>query len=229
MLHIPALQIKPGEPVAVIGAVGSGKSTLLKVLSGLYRPSQGRIFLDGVDIAHLATTFVRRHVHYLPQDARLFNGSLRDNLVLGLAEDPGDDAVLRAAKATGLDKIIAQHPRGLGLIISEGGQGLSGGQRQVVTLTRLMLGGSGIFLLDEPTASLDGPLEEQVARALFERPLAHETVVLVTHKSNLLKFVNRIIVMDRGRMVMDGPRDAVLARLTQVPPPPATSPNLPAT
>jgi ATP-binding cassette subfamily C protein LapB len=119
----------------------------------------------------------------------------------------------------------------LGLIISEGGQGLSGGQRQVVTLTRLMLGGSGIFLLDEPTASLDAPLEEQVARALFERPLAHETVVLVTHKSNLLKFVNRIIVMDRGRMVMDGPRDAVLARLNKVPPPPppATSPNQPAT
>ena len=215
VLNIPSLRIKPGERVAVIGAVGSGKSTLLKLLSGLYRPVQGRIFLDGVDMAHLATAFVRSHVHYLPQDARLFNGSLRDNLVLGLEQDPGDDAVLRAAKATGLDKIISQHPRGLGLIISEGGQGLSGGQRQVVTLTRLMLGGSGIFLLDEPTASLDGPLEEQVARALFERPLTHESVVLVTHKSNLLKFVNRIIVMDRGRMVMDGPRDAVLARLTQ--------------
>ena len=217
VLHVPSLRIQPGERVAIIGAVGSGKSTLLKLMAGLYRPVKGRVFLDGVDMAHLRSTFVRRHVHFLPQDARLFNGTLRENLVLGLTQDPGDDALLKAAKATGLDKIIAQHPRGLGLMISEGGQGLSGGQRQVVAITRLMLSGPGILLLDEPTASLDGPLEEHVARSLLEPDLASDSVVIVTHKPSLLKYVNRIVVMDRGRVALDGPRDAVLARLTQQP------------
>jgi len=217
VLHVPSLRIQAGERVAIIGAVGSGKSTLLKLMAGLYRPLKGRVFLDGVDMAHLRSTFVRRHVHFLPQDARLFNGTLRENLVLGLAQDPGDDALLKAAKATGLDKMMAQHPRGLGLMISEGGHGLSGGQRQVVAITRLMLSRSGILLLDEPTASLDGPLEEQVARSLLELSVASDSVVIVTHKPSLLKYVNRIVVMDRGRVALDGPRDAVLARLSQPP------------
>jgi ATP-binding cassette subfamily C protein LapB len=217
VLHVPSLRIQAGERVAIIGAVGSGKSTLLKLMAGLYRPLKGRVFLDGVDMAHLRSIFVRRHVHFLPQDARLFNGTLRENLVLGLSQDPGDDALLKAAKATGLDKMMAQHPRGLGLMISEGGHGLSGGQRQVVAITRLMLSGSGILLLDEPTASLDGPLEEQVARSLLELSVASDSVVIVTHKPSLLKYVNRIVVMDRGRVALDGPRDAVLARLSQPP------------
>lgn len=215
-LQVPQLQIRPGERVAVIGAIGSGKSTLLKLLSGLYQPSKGRVFLDGVDMAHMDTEFVRNNIHYLPQDARLFNGSLRDNLVLGL-EEPGDDVILQACRVTGVDRIIAQHPRGLGLMITEGGQGLSGGQRQLVTLTRLLLARRGVLLLDEPTASIDGPLEEQVARALFDSVKPEETVVMVTHKTILLRYVNRIIVMDRGKLVLDGPRDAVLARITQKP------------
>jgi ATP-binding cassette, subfamily C, bacterial LapB len=215
-VQVAALQIKPGERVAIIGSVGSGKSTLLKLLSGLYQPSKGRVFLDGVDLAHMDTDFVRSNIHYLPQDARLFNGTLRENLVLGM-DEPGDDAILRACKATGVDRIIAQHPRGLGLMIAEGGQGLSGGQRQLVTITRLLLSTRGVLLLDEPTASIDGPLEEQVARALFESVQPTDTVVMVTHKTSLLRFVNRIIVMDRGKVLLDGPRDAVLARIMQKP------------
>ncbi len=215
-LQVPQLQIRPGERVAVIGSIGSGKSTLLKLLSGLYQPGKGRVFLDGVDMAHMDTEFVRNNIHYLPQDARLFNGSLRDNLVLGINE-PGDDAILQACRLTGVDRIIAQHPRGLGLMITEGGQGLSGGQRQLVTLTRLLLARRGVLLLDEPTASIDGPLEEQVARALFESVKPEDTVVMVTHKTILLRYVNRIIVMDRGKLMLDGPRDAVLARITQKP------------
>jgi ATP-binding cassette subfamily C protein LapB len=211
-LQIPALQIQPGERVAIIGPIGSGKSTLLKLLSGLYQPSAGRTFLNGVDMAHLDPAYVRQHIRHLPQDARLFNGSLRENLILGMA-DLGDEAILHAARRTGLDVIIAQHPLGLGLHISEGGQGLSGGQRQLVTLTRLLLAPGGIMLLDEPTASLDGGFEDKAMAALTQSLQADDVLVMVTHKTALLKVVQRVIVMDKGRIVMDGPRDAVMARL----------------
>lgn len=218
VVSIPSLLIRPGERIAVIGPIGSGKSTLLKLLAGLYRPSKGRAFLDGVDFAHLDRDFVRRNIHYLPQDARLFNGTLRDNLVLGLAADPRDDAVLAAARATGLDRVVAQHPKGLNLPIFEGGRGLSGGQRQLVTLTRLLMSKRGILLLDEPTSSIDGPLEDQAAGALFDAIDARSVVVMVTHRNSLLRHVDRVIAMDRGRVMMDGPRDAMLAKLTQRPP-----------
>lgn len=212
-LNIEGLRIQPGERVAIIGQIGSGKSTLLKLLSGLYRPNAGRVFLDDVDMAHLEKTHLRRHIHYLPQSPRLFNGSLRENLLLG-AVDPGDDAILQAARATGLDQFIARHPRGLGLMISEGGRGLSGGQRQLVTLTRLLLRPARVLLLDEPSASIDGPLEDQVIQSILARD-ENATLVMVTHKAGLLKFASRIIVMEGGRLFMDGPRDAVLKKLME--------------
>lgn len=215
-LQIDALRISSGDRVAVIGPIGSGKSTLLKLLSGLYRPVDGRVFLDGVDMAHLHPDFMRRHIHLLPQDARLFNGTLRDNLILG-SDDPGDQAIIEAARISGLDKVIAQHPRGLGLHITEGGQGVSGGQRQLIALTRLLIQRRGILLLDEPTASIDGPMEEQVAQGLIGTMAPEHVLVMVTHKTSLLKFATRIVVMDQGRIVVDGPRDAVLAKLMQKP------------
>jgi ATP-binding cassette subfamily C protein LapB len=213
VLSIDALRFRPGERVAVIGQIGSGKSTLLKLLSGLYRPGSGRVFLDDVDMAHLDKAYLRQHIQYLPQHARLFNGTLRENLLLG-AVDPGDDIILQAAQATGLDQFIAQHPRGLGLVLSEGGQGLSGGQRQLVTLTRLLLRPASVLLLDEPTAAIDGPLEERVMQSVLDRDSA-ATLIMVTHKASLLKLATRIIVMDRGRVFMDGPRDAVLQALME--------------
>ncbi|TXI64257.1 MAG: type I secretion system permease/ATPase [Limnohabitans sp.] len=213
-VQVPALQIRPGERIAILGAVGSGKSTFIKLLSGLYKPLAGQVFLDGVDMSHLAVEHVREHIGYLPQDVRLFKGSLRDNLILGLPT-PSDTQILRAAAMTGLDVTIQNHPKGLELEIAEGGRGLSGGQRQLVGLTRMLLATPKVLMLDEPTASMDGQLELKVMRHLFEQLPKEATVLVVTHKPALLSYVSRLLVMDRGRIVLDGPRDEVLSRLNQ--------------
>ncbi len=207
-----SLMIRPGERVAVIGVVGSGKSTLIKLLSGLYKPSEGRCFLDGVDMVHLAPEFVREHLGYLTQDVRLFQGTLRDNLVMGLPA-PTDSQVLAAAAATGLGPLIKGHPKGLALPIMEGGRGLSGGQRQLVGLTRLLIAKPNILLLDEPTASMDNDLEAHVMRAIFANMNRDSTIVLATHKISLLNLVDRVIVMSQGKIVADGPRDQVLQKM----------------
>ena len=212
VLEIPELSVRAGERIAVLGAVGSGKSTLIKLMSGLFKPGQGTVFLDGVDITQLAPEFVREHIGYLPQDVRLFHGTLRENLTLGLPS-PSDSQILKACEATGLDKVIQGHPKGMELEIAEGGRGLSGGQRQLVGLTRLLLMQPRLLLLDEPTASMDGALEAMVMKHLFSGLPADSTVVAVTHKPALLPHVSRLIVLDRGKVVLDGPRDQVLARL----------------
>jgi ATP-binding cassette subfamily C protein LapB len=211
-LSVDALRLQPGERVAVLGAVGSGKSSLIKVLSGLYRPTEGRVFVDDVDVAHLAPEFVREHIGYLPQDVRLFQGTLRDNLALGLPS-PTDEQILDAARLTGLDRLIAGHPRGLGIEISEGGRGLSGGQRQLVGLTRLVLARPRVMLLDEPTASMDPQLEEHVAEHVFGHRPQDTTLVVVTHKLGMLRHFTRIVVLDRGRIVADGSRDEIIRRM----------------
>lgn len=210
-LNIDGLHIDEGERIAVIGNNGSGKSSLLKLLSGLYHAKEGRILLDGVDIAQISPDFLRDTVFYLPQDARLFAGSLKDNLTMGV--DVDDDQVLQACKKTGLDKLIAHHPRGLGLMISEGGHGLSGGQRQLVAATRMMLRNPKIYLLDEPTSSMDASSENALTKAIFDNLPKDSTLLMVTHKMSLLSFVDRIIVVDQGRIVLNGQRDAVLAKL----------------
>jgi ATP-binding cassette subfamily C protein LapB len=213
-LQLDSLVFKPGDRVVILGSIGSGKSTLLKLLSGLYRPAAGRAFIDDVDITNLAPEYVREHIGYLPQDVRLFQGTLRENLALGLPS-PTDEQILEAARFTGLDRVIAAHPRGLGLEISEGGRGLSGGQRQLAGLTRLVLARPRIMLLDEPTAAMDPQLEEFIAEGLFGRCPPDCTLVVVTHKPALLRHFNRIVVLDRGRLVADGPRDEVLHRLRE--------------
>jgi ATP-binding cassette, subfamily C, bacterial LapB len=213
-LEVPALRIDPGDRIAVLGAVGSGKTTLIKLLSGLYKPTAGQVYLDQVDMVHLAPEFVREHVGYLPQDVRLFNGTLRHNLTLGLPM-PSDSQIFKAAAMTGLDQVIQNHPLGLELLIAEGGRGLSGGQRQLVGLTRMLLATPKVLLLDEPTASMDAKLENRVMQHLFEQMPRESAIVVVTHKPAALTYVNRILVADKGRVVLDGPRDEVLQRLRQ--------------
>ena len=208
--------VKPGERIAIIGPVGSGKSTLIKILSGLYRPSKGQIFLDEVDMSHIDPEFLRDSLGYLTQDVRLFNGTLRYNLTIGLPS-PRDAQILDACRKTGLIEIIKNHAKGLDLPIYEGGRGLSGGQRQLVGLTRVLIAKPKIILLDEPTASMDGDLEMKIMKCIFEEAQKDSVIILSTHKMALLNFVNRIMVLDKARLVIDGPRDAVLAKLSNKP------------
>lgn len=218
------LQIRPGEHVGILGEIGSGKSTLLKLLAGLYRPQGGMVQLDGIDMVHLKPDYLRHALGYLAQDYRLVGGTLRDNLTLGLA-DPGDAALMAACEATGLIQLVNRHPRGLALPISEGGRGVSGGQRQLIGLTRLILAQAPVWLLDEPTASLDTTTEAALLKVLREKGKGR-TVVVVTHKPTLLPMFDRLIVVVQGQIAIDGPRDAVLARLQQAPRP--KNPAIPA-
>jgi ATP-binding cassette, subfamily C, bacterial LapB len=213
-LHVPTLNIQAGEKVAVLGPVGSGKSTLLRLLSGLYQPREGRVLLDDLDMSHIARQRISEQVGYLQQEHRLFQGTLRDNLLIGLP-DPGDDSIMSAARETGLVGLIREHPLGLDLPISEGGKGISGGQRQLVALTRMVLTKPNVWLLDEPTASMDAETEQLCIDMLKNRILKQHTVVIVTHKPTLLPLVNRIIVMGKQSVLLDGPRDQVLQHLVE--------------
>lgn len=212
-LEIERLEIRPGERVGLIGSIGSGKSTLLKMASGLYRPLEGKVFLGGMDMSLLAPPVVREVVGYLPQDMRLFSGTLRDNLLMGLA-DPGDEAILEVARRTGLIELIVRQPKGMALEITEGGRGVSGGQKQLIALTRLLLARPKIWLLDEPTGSMDATTEARVVTLLGEAARQGATLVVATHKTALLPLLDRLVVVQGGRILLDGPRDAVLAKLS---------------
>ena len=212
-LEIGKLEIRPGEKIGIVGAIGSGKSTLLKLVSGLYRPREGKIFLGGIDMAALSPSFLRESIAYLPQEICLISGTLRDNLLQGLP-DPGDEALLEAARQTGLISLISNHPRGLALPITEGGRGISGGQRQLVGLTRMVLAKPTVMVLDEPTASMDAASEARVVATLHAKAAAGATLIVATHKSALLPVVERLLVIQGGRVAIDGPRDLVLAKLS---------------
>lgn len=211
-IAVKQMTINPGERIGIIGPVGSGKSTLLKILAGLFPPQSGAAYLSGLDMNQIAEDHLRRHVGYLGQEFRLVNGTLREQLTFGLS-DPGDDAILAAAQATGLHKLIAAHPKGLELPISEGGKGLSGGQRSLAGLTRLLLAKPKMWLLDEPTAALDQESEQQALQAIMGNLAPEDTLVFVTHKLQLLNLVQRVIVVINGQVVLDGPTAAVLEKL----------------
>lgn len=206
------LLIKPGEKVGVLGAIGSGKSTLLRLLTGMYQPLTGKILLDGIDMGQISRSWLSEQIGYLQQDHRLFNGTLRENLLIG-SLDPGDEAVRLAAERTGLLHVISNHPKGLELPIAEGGKGLSGGQKQLVALTRLLISNPSVWLLDEPTASMDQQTAERCMATLREAIKPEHTLVLVTHNPVLLSFVDRLVVIANNKVVLDGPKNEVLERL----------------
>jgi ATP-binding cassette subfamily C protein LapB len=213
-LVVPKLEIQPHERIVVLGPIGAGKSTLLRLLSGMYQNQEGRILLDGLDLSHISRQVLSQHIGYLQQDHRLFQGTLRENLLIGLP-DPGDAALLDVMKQTGMDRFVASHPKGMSRPIMEGGKGLSGGQKQLMAFTRLILCNPEILLLDEPTATMDDEQERRCLGVLAQQAQAGKTMVMVTHKSSLLPLATRIIVVVGNSIVMDGPRDEVLQQLQQ--------------
>lgn len=227
-LRIERLEIAPGERVGVIGSIGSGKSTLLKILTGLYPAQSGQVLVDGLDVNHVSRQHLAEHCGYLPQDPRLFSGTLRDNLVHGLVGRDQDE-IVEAARATGLLAHIASDPRGFDLPISEGGAGLSRGQRQLVAITRLVLQRPSIWLLDEPTSGMDDQTEIQAIRAIAGSIGANDTLVVVTHRPRLTELVARLVVLGAKGLMLDGPKAQVLARMAaQTTPRPANQSAAPA-
>ena len=209
------ITIRPGEKVGILGRIGSGKSTMLKLASGLYDTEKGNVNLDGVDMRQLDPNFLRNQVVLLSQAPRLFLGTLRENMDLARTDGYSTDQdLLVALKRFGLDKIIRNHPRGLDMPLGEDGLGLSGGQKQIIALARMTLRDPRVVLLDEPTTSLDQATERIALNAIAQWG-RDRTMLLVTHRPQVLQIVNRIIVMDNGKVVMDGPRDLVLQNLMQ--------------
>lgn len=203
-----SIQIKAGERVAVIGRIGSGKSSLLKVILGLFQPVEGAVLLDGTDLRQIDPADLRRHIGYVPQDANLFYGTIRDNIAFGAPE--ADDAqVWRAAQAAGVTEFTNLHPQGLDRVVGEQGRGLSGGQRQVIAIARAFLLNPKILLMDEPTSDMDRNTEERFKKRL-EAVLPGKTLILVTHKASMLSLVERIVILDNGAILADGPKELVL-------------------
>ncbi|NHC07272.1 ATP-binding cassette subfamily C protein LapB [Azonexus fungiphilus] len=203
--------IKAGEKVVVIGRVGSGKTTLQKMLMGLYQATGGAVSIDGVDVRQLDPADLRRNIGYVAQDVTLFYGTLRDNITIG-APYADDATVLAAAEAGGLSEFVNRHPDGFDMMIGERGDSLSGGQRQGVAIARAFLMDPPILMLDEPTSAMDFSSEQQFKQRL-QSIAAHKTVIIVTHRNSLLDLATRVIVIDEGKVVADGPRDQVIQAL----------------
>jgi ATP-binding cassette, subfamily C, bacterial LapB len=208
-----SFRIKPGERVAILGRVGSGKSTLQKLAMGLYQPTAGSIMIDGIDLRQLDPGEFRSRVGYVPQDVTLFYGSLRENITLSHA-NVSDATLVRAAEIANLSDYINRHPRGFDMQVSERGDSLSGGQRKCVALARAVVHDPPILLMDEPTGSMDHSTEVAVKQQLTDY-IQGRTWLVVTHRNSLLEMVDRIIVIDNGKLVADGPRDSVVQALQQ--------------
>ena len=211
-LAIRQLKIKAGEKIAILGRNGAGKSTLLQILSAMQFPTNGSVHLDGLDISLIDHADVRRDMGLLNQNAHLFYGTIRENLTLG-APLARDEDILKALKVTGALSFVQEKKEGLDHLVLEGGVGFSGGQRQALLLARLLIRQPNILLLDEPTAAIDDVAEKQLIDHL-KGWLSHRTLVVATHRRAVLELVDRIIVMNDGKVVMDGPREQVLNQST---------------
>lgn len=207
------LIIKEGEKVAILGRNGSGKSTLMKLASGLFKASDGLVMYDGVDIKQLHTEDLSSSVGIVLQDVQLFSGTVRENITMG-RENISQEDLVQAGKLSGLDEFISKIPGGYDLLLSDGGKGLSGGQRQAIALARSIVHKPSHFILDEPTSAMDMNAENlfinQVGSILKE-----STMLIVTHRMPLLNLVDRIIVMNEGQIVEDGPKDEIIQKLNQ--------------
>lgn len=206
-----SLKIAAGEKVGIIGRSGSGKSSLAKLLVHFYQPESGMILMDGIDSRQLDVNDIRHNIGYVPQDIHLFSGTLRDNLLIG-AGYVDEETMIRAATLAGVHDFCRRHPSGYNLQVGERGMNLSGGQRQAVALARALLLDPAILLMDEPTSSMDNTSEDLIKKALM--PIVkNKTLLLVTHRASLLSLVDRLIVLDNGKIIADGPKESVIDAL----------------
>jgi ATP-binding cassette subfamily C protein LapB len=210
-----SFKIAAGERVGLLGRMGSGKTSLQKIMLGLYHPQDGTVYLDGVDLTQLDPVDLRRNIGYVPQDSLLFAGTIRENILMGR---PGadDEQILHVAKLAGVDNFVKHHPESYDWVIGERGEGLSGGQRQAIATARALLSNAPIILMDEPTSAADDKSEHDLIVNL-EEFIQNKTFIITTHRLTMLQLVTRVIALHDGRIVIDGPRDEVLKRLSAAP------------
>ncbi len=206
-----SFKINPGEKVAIIGRIGSGKTTIQKLLLGLYQPSQGSVLFDGIDSQQIDPADLRGHIGHVPQDVILFSGSIKSNIVYG-SPHIEDSEIIRVANASGVKEFVDRHPLGFDRPVGERGQALSGGQRQSIGIARSLLSNPSMCLMDEPTSGMDNSTESLIKENLTTA-LKGKTLVLVTHKTSLLSLVDRVIVLDGGKLIADGQKESVLDAL----------------
>ncbi len=207
-----SFSIKAGEKVGIVGKIGSGKTTIEKLILGLYKPQSGSILIDGIDINQIDPADLRKNIGYVPQDVNLFRGNVKEN-ILYKAPYVNDETMLKASKLAGVDDFIKLHPKGYDMPVGERGDGLSGGQKQAIAIARAFLLDAPIILLDEPTNSVDNSMEAKIKNNLL-KILKNKTTLLITHKMNLLQLVDRLIVMDNGKLILDGKKEEVLKKLS---------------
>ncbi|MCU7816681.1 MAG: type I secretion system permease/ATPase [Candidatus Thiodiazotropha sp. (ex Rostrolucina anterorostrata)] len=212
-LNHVSLHVSSGEKVAIIGKVGSGKTTIEKLIQGLYDPNSGAVCIDGTDLRQIDPADLRRSIGYVPQDIMLFYGSVRENIALG-APYPDDSDILKVAEIAGVTEFVNQHPHGFDMQVGERGEHLSGGQRQAIAIARALLLDPPVLLLDEPSNSMDNSTEAMLKRKLADYA-KEKTLILVTHRTSLLDLVDRLIVIDAGRVIADGPKEQVIEALKQ--------------
>jgi ATP-binding cassette subfamily C protein LapB len=207
-----SFEIKAGQKVAFIGRMGSGKSTLLRVIGGIYSPTSGSLSFDGIDSRQIDPSEVRERVGFVSQEVRLFSGTLRSNILMG-RNNISEERFLETCRLTGVDELAQKHPKGYDQPIGEGGRGLSGGQRQLVSLARTLITDPLILLMDEPTSSMDLQSEKAFVQQLA--PLVKDrTLIVVTHRPQILQILDRVIVMEQGKLYADGPKEEVLALIS---------------
>ena len=201
--------IEPGERVAILGRIGSGKTTITKLILGLYQPDKGAVLIDGIDVRQIDPIDLRRHLGVVLQDVWLMSGTVRQNIAMGF-DQASDADILKAAQLAGVEDFIRQHPHGYGLRVGERGEGLSGGQRQAISIARALVGNPAMLVLDEPSSSMDMGAEQALVQRL-RQTVEGKTLVLITHKSSMVQLANKVIVLDQGRVISVGKPEQILA------------------
>lgn len=210
-LHEVSFKVQPGERIAIIGRIGSGKTTLQKLMLGLYQPSEGSVLIDGIASQQIDPADLRRNMGYIPQDIALFYGTVKDNIAYG-SPYADDEAIIRVANISGVSEFVNRHPSGFQRMVGERGSSLSGGQRQSIAVARALLNEPPILIMDEPTTAMDNSTEERL-KTQFSQYVQGRTLILVTHKTSLLSLVDRLLVLDQGKLIADGPKESVLEAL----------------